>query len=204
MSVTGVTGNTWARSAMTKKLLLIPALLVVAAAGYWALQGREASDRGGDLTVYGKLDIREVNLAFNAAERIREILVQAAGRVAPGQGLAGLDRMRLDAALAAAEAAREAQAQVLARLQAGSRRGEIRRAEAQVAALQAPARSARSTQITYEGLPKLAAQKLSAPEEVDMVRAAADAAEWTSRPPGSTPWRGASSGRPSRPWRSPG
>jgi HlyD family secretion protein len=159
---------------MTKKLLLIPALLVVAAAGYWALQGREASDRSGDLTLYGNLDIREVNLAFNAAERIREILVQEGDRVAPGQVLARLDTMRLDAALAAAEAAREAQAQVLARLQAGSRPEEIRRAEAQVAALQARARSA---QITYERLQKLAVQKLSSPEEIDNARAAADAAD---------------------------
>ena len=158
---------------MTKKLLLIPALLVVAAAGYWALHIREASDRSGDLTLYGNLDIREVNLAFNAAERIREILVQEGDRVAPGQVLARLDTMRLDAALAAAEAARDAQAQVLARLQAGSRPEEIRRAEAQVAALQARARSA---QITYERLQKLAAQKLSAPEEIDTARAAADAA----------------------------
>ena len=159
---------------MIKKLLLIPALLVVAAAGYWALQGREASDRSGDLTLYGNLDIREVNLAFNAAERIREILVQEGDRVAPGQVLARLDTMRLDAALAAAEAAREAQAQVLARLQAGSRPEEIRRAEAQVAALQARARSA---QITYERLQKLAVQKLSSPEEIDNARAAADAAD---------------------------
>jgi hypothetical protein len=69
--------------------------------------------------------------------------------------------MRLDAAVAAAGARREAQAQVLARLQAGSSPKEIRRTEAQLAALQA---RARSIQITHEGVQKLAAQKLSAPE----------------------------------------
>ncbi|HSQ06208.1 MAG TPA: biotin/lipoyl-binding protein [Chromatiaceae bacterium] len=130
---------------MAKKLLLIPALLVVAAACYWALQGREAFDHGGDVTVYGNLDIREVNLAFNAAERIREILVQEGDRIAPGQVLARLDTMRLDAAVAAAGARREAQAQVLARLQAGSSPKESRRTEGQVAALQARARGPQIT-----------------------------------------------------------
>jgi HlyD family secretion protein len=130
---------------MAKKLLLIPALLVVAAACYWALQGREAFDHGGDVTVYGNLDIREVNLAFNASERIWDILVQEWDRVAPGQVLARLDTMRLGAAVAAAEARREAQVQVPARLPAGNRPEEIRRAEAQVAALQARARGPQIT-----------------------------------------------------------
>jgi HlyD family secretion protein len=159
---------------MTNKLLLIPLALVAAAAGYWALHVRDASDRSGDLTLYGNLDIREANLAFNAVERIREVLVQEGDRVEVGQVLARLNATKLDAALAAAEAAREAQAQVLARLQAGSRPEEIRRTAAQVDALQARARTA---QITYERLQKLARQKLTSPEELDQARAAADAAE---------------------------
>ena len=168
------TENTWATSSMSIKTLLIPLVLVVAAAGYWAVQVRDASSRSGDLTLYGNLDIREANLAFNAAERIRDILVQEGDRVEVGQVLARLNAAKLEAALAAAEAAREAQAQVLARLQAGSRPEEIRRAAAQLDALKARARTA---QISFERLQKLARQKLTSPEELDQARAAADAAE---------------------------
>ena len=159
---------------MTNKLLLIPPGARRRRAGYWALQLRDASSRSGDLTLYGNLDIREANLAFNAAERIREILVQEGDRVEAGQVLARLNTAKLEASLAAAEAAREAQSQVLARLQAGSRPEEIRRAAAQLDALKARARTA---QISFERLQKLAKQKLSSPEELDQARAAADAAE---------------------------
>ena len=55
---------------MSIKTLLIPLVLVVAAGGYWAVHVRDSSSRSGDLTLYGNLDIREANLAFNAAERI--------------------------------------------------------------------------------------------------------------------------------------
>jgi HlyD family secretion protein len=158
---------------MTNKLLLILLVLVVAV-GYWVLQVRDGSSGSGDLTLYGNLDIREANLAFNAAERIREILVQEGDRVEAGQVLARLNTAKLEASLAAAEAAREAQSQVLARFQAGSRPEEIRRAAAQLDALKARARTA---QISFERLQKLAKQKLSSPEELDQARAAADAAE---------------------------
>jgi HlyD family secretion protein len=159
---------------MTKKLLLIPLLLAAAAGGYWLLHGREGVDGGGDLTLYGNVDIREANLAFNASEHIREILVQEGDRVERGQILARLQTKKLEATVAAAEAALQAQGQALARLQAGSRPEEVRRAHAQLDALKARARTA---QITYERQQTLASQKLVAQEDLDQARAAADAAE---------------------------
>ncbi len=159
---------------MTKKLLLIPLLLAAAAGGYWLLQARNGADVGGDLTLYGNVDIREANLAFNASEHIREILVQEGDQVERGQILARLHTNKLEATVAAAEAALQAQEQVLARLETGSRPEEIRRARAQLDALKARARTA---QITYERQQKLAKQKLAAPEDLDQARAAADAAE---------------------------
>lgn len=163
---------------MSKKLLLIPLLLAAGGAAFWALHNREAPDRDGDLTLYGNLDIREANLAFNASEHIGEILVQEGDRVKPGQVLARLDTEKLQASVAAAEAAREAQAQALARLQAGSRPEEVRRARAQADALQARARTA---ELSYERLERLAAQKLAAPEDLDQARATADAAQGEMR-----------------------
>jgi HlyD family secretion protein len=159
---------------MTKKLLLVPLLLAAAASGYWFLHAREAGHAGGDVSLYGNVDIREANLAFNASEHVREILVQEGDRVERGQVLAQLDTKKLEAAVAAAEAALQAQQQALARLQAGSRPEEIRRAHAQLDALKARARTA---QITYERQQQLARQKLAAAEDLDQARAAADAAE---------------------------
>ncbi len=159
---------------MNKKLLLIPLLLAATSGGYWVLHARQAPQAGGDLTLFGNVDIREARLAFNASEHIREVLVQEGDRVTAGQVLARLHTEKLEAALGVAEAARDVQAQVLARLLAGSRPEEIRRAAAQVDALKGTARTA---QITYERLERLAAQKLTSPEDLDRARAAADAAE---------------------------
>ncbi len=162
---------------MTKKLLLIP-LLLAAAGGYWGLHNRVPSSPGGDLTLYGNVDIREANLAFNASELVREVLVQEGDHVEPGQVLARLRTEKLEAALAAASAAREAQVQALARLQAGSRPEEVLQAGAQLDALKARAHSA---ELSYARLQKLAAQKLTSPEELDQARAAADAAQGEMR-----------------------
>jgi HlyD family secretion protein len=163
---------------MTKKLLLIP-LLLAAAGGYWGLHDRVSSDHpGGDLTLYGNVDIREANLAFNASELVREVLVQEGDQVKPGQVLARLRTEKLEAAMAAALAAREAQVQALARLQAGSRPEEVLQAGAQLDALKARAQSA---ELSYARLQKLAAQKLTSPEELDQARAAADAAQGEMR-----------------------
>ena len=162
---------------MTKKLLLIP-LLLAAAGGYWGLHNRVPSSPGGDLLLYGNVDIREANLAFNASELVREVLVQEGDHVEPGQVLARLRTEKLEAALAAALAAREAQVQALARLQAGSRPEEVLQAGAQLDALKARAQSA---ELSYARLQKLAAQKLTSPEELDQARAAADAAQGEMR-----------------------
>lgn len=162
---------------MTKKLLLIP-LLLAAAGGYWGLHNRVPSSPGGDLILYGNVDIREANLAFNASELVREVLVQEGDHVEPGQVLARLRTEKLEAALAAALAAREAQVQALARLQAGSRPEEVLQAGAQLDALKARAQSA---ELSYARLQKLAAQKLTSPEELDQARAAADAAQGEMR-----------------------
>jgi HlyD family secretion protein len=161
---------------MNKKLLLAPLLLLVAGGvgyGWWRTQEAPRTDRS-QLTLYGNVDIREVDLAFDASGHVIEIRVEEGDRVKPEQVLARLNPNKLEAAQAAAQAAVAAQGQVVARLKAGSRPQEIRQAHAQVEALKARARIA---QITYERQLKLGQQKLTAPEEIDQARAAADAAE---------------------------
>ena len=157
-----------------KPLLLVPVLLALGGGAYWWLRAQETPRDASRLTLYGNVDIREVDLAFDASGHVAEIQVQEGDRVQPGQVLARLQPNKLEAALAATQATVAAQEQALAKLKAGNRPQDIRQARAQADALSAKARMA---QITYQRLLKMAQQKLAAPEEIDQARAAADAAE---------------------------
>jgi len=160
---------------MSKKPLIVLPLLIAAGAGaYWWVQSTQAPRSESQLTLYGNIDIREVNLAFGTTEHLAELLVEEGDRVESGQVLGRLHTAKLEAVAAAAEAQVAAQEQALAALQAGSRPQEIRRARAQADALEARARTA---QITFERQQKLAKQKLASPEDLDQARAAADTAE---------------------------
>ena len=125
------------------------------------------------LVLHGNVDIREVDLSFNGSEHVARILVREGDRVKKGQLLAALDTDRLRPAVAAAEAQLQAQAQVVARLEAGSRPEEIRRARADVDAAQADATNAERI---YKRRIPLAAKKVISTEQVDDARAAAEAA----------------------------
>jgi len=115
-----------------KTKILVLALIVVAlgAAGFGWL-GRRAAPPQTELTLHGNVDIRVVELAFNASGRIAKVLVREGERVRAGRSLALLDTERLGLTLAQGEAQAASQRQVLARLQAGSRPEEIAQARAQ-------------------------------------------------------------------------
>lgn len=91
-------------------------------------------DRNGDeLTLYGNVDIRQVDLAFRVGGRIAEIAPEEGTRVTAGQALAVLDKRPLTDALDAASAQLGVAEAGLAKAKAGSRPQEIGQAEAQVA-----------------------------------------------------------------------
>jgi len=156
-----------------KPLILIPVLLAAAGGGYWWWSAHRASGSRSELTLYGNVDIREVDLAFVTSERVKEILVEEGDRVKPGEVVARLEAAKLRAAVAAAQASLDAQQAVVDRLEAGSRPQEIRQAKAQA---EAAAARARSAELTYQRQQRLGEKKLASPEEVDQTRAAADAA----------------------------
>jgi multidrug resistance efflux pump len=161
---------------MNKKTLVPVALLLVAAtvaaAVWWSHRERQAAPEL--LRLHGNVDIRQVELAFGSSERIAQVLVREGDRVEKSQIMAVLDTDRLKQAVAQAQAQVEAQRQVVARLVAGSRPQEIRKARAEVAATQVDAGNARRTAQREQ---ELAARHFISQQQADDARAAADAAD---------------------------
>jgi HlyD family secretion protein len=97
---------------------------------------REPPAASGTLTLYGNVDIREVQPTFNDTGHVTAIAVQEGAVVKRGQLLATLDDTRYAAALAQAKAQMQNQKHVLDKLLAGSRPEEIAQAKATMDALQ--------------------------------------------------------------------
>jgi HlyD family secretion protein len=117
------------------KRVVIGVILIAAGAGVGVWWWRHRADHGPrPLTLYGNVDLRQVQLAFNNSERITEVLAQEGDRVRRGQVLARLDRRRLEPQVAQAEAQVAAQRQVVKRQHHGNRPEEIAQARAQTAA----------------------------------------------------------------------
>ncbi|NVK40519.1 MAG: efflux RND transporter periplasmic adaptor subunit [Oceanospirillaceae bacterium] len=120
-------------------------LVAVAAVGVWWYQGTRDVAEPLRLVLYGNIDIREADLAFNNSEHVAELLVQEGARVHKGQLLATLHSERMEAEVEAAKARVASRRAVLARLEAGSRPEEILQAKADVAAVNARLIEAQAT-----------------------------------------------------------
>jgi HlyD family secretion protein len=94
------------------------------------------------LTLYGNIDIRDAQLAFNEPERIARVMVEEGDRVGKGQILATLQSDRLQARIREVNAQIAAQQQVVHKLVAGTRPQEIAQARAEVAAAQVQVKNA--------------------------------------------------------------
>jgi len=153
----------------------ILALVVVAAlaAAAWWYQSHDKTLPNA-LQLNGNVDIRQVELAFNGSERIAQVLVREGDWVKKDQLMAVLDAERSQHAVAQAQAQLAAQRQVVARLVAGSRPQEIRKARADVQAAAADARNARRT---YERERELAGKYFISQQLADNALASAQAAE---------------------------
>ncbi len=123
--------------------LLVPALLAafsVAAIGCWDRHDTKGPENA--LTLFGNIDIREVQLAFQDAGRILRLTVDEGAKVQQGQVVAELDpiRFQLEVRRLAGEVA--AQSQVVDRLHQGSRPQEVAMAKAKVKAAAATLKEA--------------------------------------------------------------
>lgn len=128
-----------------RKRISILALVILVAAGFFFWRRLHQKDAPTDsVTIYGNIDIRQVQIAFNDNERIDKLLVDEGSVVHAGQLIGQLVQQRFSDAVAQDQSLAAAQQQVVARLHAGSRpeeiaaaRAEVQTAEANVAAAQA-------------------------------------------------------------------
>lgn len=156
------------------KQRIIPiAVVVLAAAGvaWWLTHRQPASD---DIVLYGNIDLREVDLAFNDSQRVASVLVREGDSVRKGQVLARLDTSRLQPQLAQAQAQAAAQRAAVDRLHHGSRPQEIAQARANLTLAQADARQARDNYQRLEAVSDSSHGRAVSRQEVDNAQAQAD------------------------------
>jgi HlyD family secretion protein len=158
---------------LNRKWLVAPALLAVIAGAVW-MAWRDHAASGSSLLLHGNVDIREVELAFNASGRVEKVLVHEGETVKKGQLLAQLDTVRLQLALRQARALADAQRSQVAKLRAGSRPEEIAQAAAVRDAARATALEARQL---YRRQLELVAQHFIPQQQVDSAKNALDAAD---------------------------
>ncbi|MDA8163018.1 MAG: efflux RND transporter periplasmic adaptor subunit [Desulfobacteraceae bacterium] len=150
------------RKKVARFILPVVFLFILIFAIFYAINHKNG--RGGMITLYGNVDIREVSLAFHATGRIEDMYVKEGDHVKAGQLLAALDISRYEAALRKAEAQVASQKEVLAAMLAGTRRQQIDEARANVRGEEANLRDA---EVSYTRLKGLAGKNLVSRQSMD-------------------------------------
>jgi len=155
-----------------KRLPIIVVVLVILAGGGWLLAQRLAAapDAG---TLYGNVEIRQVDLAFEIEGRIATMPKREGDRVSQGETVAEVDPATYQNATALAEARRDAAKAQLDVLLAGTRPEDIDQARANYAAAQATLADA---QASFGRQKDLAARNVSSQQQLDDARMALDSA----------------------------
>lgn len=151
-------------------LLILIAAASTAAYRYW----HKAESDTGTLTLYGNVDMREVQLAFMVQERIARLDVNEGEHVRRGQRLGQLETTRFESAVQELEARLEQARQKLDELETGSRPQEIRKAKADVAAAKA---SLLDAEQRYRRTEELVRKKVSPQQSLDDARSQLDVAK---------------------------
>lgn len=119
---------------MRRLAAILVALLLCGIAGWWFdLPARLGfgTPKNGPVTLYGNVDIRQVELGFRVGGRISEMNFDEGDSVKPGDLLARLDAKPYEDTLAAAKAQAASLSAQLDKLVAGPRAAEIAQARAQ-------------------------------------------------------------------------
>lgn len=147
-----------------RKAVLLLLLIVVVSAAFVAWRWTRPRPVSTDtLTLYGNIDIRQVQLAFNDSERIQDLLVDEGSAVHAGQLLGQLEQKQFSNSVTQDQARVAAQQQVVNGLLVGSRPEEIAAARANLAAAQAETAAAKANlanaELLYHRQQTLAAQQ---------------------------------------------
>lgn len=131
-------------------------------------------NENADIALYGTIDIREVQLAFQDGGKIKAVSVEEGAKVSKGQPLATLDPERFALDVERLKAEVMAQQQNVLRLREGNRSQEIERAKAMVVEAQAAAQDA---DIVYARKKSLLISNRIAQQEVDSARSKMEASQ---------------------------
>jgi HlyD family secretion protein len=155
-----------------KRIIQVVLALAVLGGGGWMLAQRltAAPDPG---TLYGNVDIRQVDLSFEVAGKVIAMPVHEGDRVTTGQAVAEIDPANYQHAVALAQGRRDAASAQLDELLAGTRPEEIDQARANYAGAQA---SLADAQATFARQKDLAARNVSSQQQLDDARMALDSA----------------------------
>jgi membrane fusion protein YbhG len=159
-----------------KKVLGIVVIAALATAAFYTADYFRNGNGGGGLTLYGNVDIREVQLAFRVPGRIARMHFEEGDLVNTGDLLAELDDVPQRDAVAIADA-RVAESQArLDLLISGVRPQEIEQARARVQESEAGLANADSE---FRRQAELVKKKLSSERLLDQARSARD--QWSAR-----------------------
>jgi HlyD family secretion protein len=198
---------------MSKRILRVAVpVVVLGAVAAWLiasgkLGGKQPSDK---LTLYGNVDIRQVELGFRVAGRIAAMKLEEGEAVKSGAVLAELDVRSYQDDVRAAQAQVAQQAAALEKLERGPRRAEIAQTRATLRERKASLDNARTG---FERAQRLYASDAIPKASFDDSRTALDTSKaharrmsrgrgraWTWRarasPPPRQPWRTRASSRP--------
>ena len=130
---------------MRTRVLWIMGMTAVAlgVAGGWWWTHRPAP--ASDLVLQGNVEVRQVNLSFKVAGRIKEMRFDEGATVSEGKPLAVLDKVYFEEAIAQLKAQRDQQKANVSKMEAGNRPEEIAQAEAAVAEREAALANAKIT-----------------------------------------------------------
>ncbi len=119
---------------MRRRIIPIVVLLIIAIGGYLAWRHFGGTDNAtAHLTLYGDVDVRQVDLSFKVAGRIDKLDVDEGDAVKAGQVLASLEKSYFDDDIRLEQARVDAQEANFAKLKNGSRPQEIEEAQATLA-----------------------------------------------------------------------
>ena len=155
-------------------LLILAAIAVGFGLGRLGTNSDKSQNR---LVLYGNVDLRQVDLAFNNNERIAEVLVQEGAMITRGQVLARLDTSRLKPQMATAKALVDAQQAIVEKLHHGSRPQEIEQAQANVASAKADQVNAEQQWRRLTALTTLTTGRAISEQDLESAKAALDSAQ---------------------------